>query len=168
MKNKIESLEGLYLYGVEHMSNGCEKARNAIKEIQNQATDKDVEELVKTSILAMDKALEIFDGIFKNHKKTISETQNKALTALGLEAKEWVLDNDFKHPALKDLAIVSKLRNLIHYPIAGFTAFIAQAKQLNFTEDLSLLQVEGKSVIDNKDALKLMDDLEKKLLKKLN
>ncbi|MBP2831071.1 DUF892 family protein [Aquimarina sp. U1-2] len=165
---EITTVKELYLTQVEDMSNGCEKSRSSIQKIKDKAQDKEVKEFVGIALSAMDKALEIFDGIFENHNRHFDNTQNKALTALGAEAEALVLEQDYEKSQLRDLAIISKLRNLIHYPIAGFETFITLAKHMGLEEDLSLLQKDGKSVISNDDAIKQMRDMEQRLLSELS
>lgn len=164
---KIETLQDLYLYGVRDMRTGCKKTFAAMRGMRDVATHPDLRTLTATAVERMEMAMETFDVILARHGQAADETANAALKALAEESDAWVAGMDYAEDALRDLAIVEKTRNLAHYPIAGFTAFIAQARALGFDEDVAALETGANPTEGGGDQMAEMDRIEAALLSSL-
>ncbi len=166
---KIETLKDLYAFGIEDMNDGCGKAYAAMEEMRDAATHPDLRRFMVGAVEAMDHSLAIFDRILTRLGIEPSHPQNLALAALGQEGLTWVVETDYSDPDLRDLAIVEKARNVAHYPQAGFTAFIAQARALRYEEDAAALGSTSASPsgADNATAFAAMDSIEADLLSRV-
>ncbi|NJL55168.1 DUF892 family protein [bacterium] len=164
---KINTLKELYLFGIQDMHDGCGKSFDAMQAMQAVASHDGLRRLTQEALKAMHQAMGIFAGVLSNHGVAAIATGNKALKALSDEANDLAVEAEFATPMLRDLAIVSKIRNIAHYPEAGFKTFIAQAEALGFEDDLRLLRGDGADTIDNALAFRLMADIEIEIFRQI-
>lgn len=118
---QINTLKDLYLFGIQHMNNGCGASLSDMRAMRDAATHPDLRSLLDHALGAMDHSLQMFDTILTRHGVTADNRHNRALTALGAEGRELGVDAHHATSDLRDLAIVAKVRNLAHYPEAGFS-----------------------------------------------
>ena len=162
---QIDTLQDLYVFGIEDMNNGCGRSKAAMEEMRDAATHPDLRALMDGALASMDGGLAVFDQILNRLGVEPSHPQNLALTALGEEGRSLVVDAEYADPDLRDLAIVEKARNLAHYPEAGFAAFIAQARALGYEQDVEALTSSMSPSGENSTAsLAMMDTIEADLL----
>lgn len=165
---KIDTLKDAYLFGIQDMNNGCQKCMDGMMAMKDAATHPDLQKMMEGAIGSMHHALEIFTTILARHGVTPDEThQNKALTALGIEGKEQTVGFDYADSRIRDAMIIAKVRNVAHYPQAGFQAFVAQAQALGLDDDVKTLRSGGApedGQISNEDAFAMMARLEEELL----
>lgn len=163
---KIDTLRDLYVIGIQDMNNGCRKSFSAMEAMRDAATHPELRELMGQALKAMEHSREMFDDILTRQGAQKGHDRNKALTALSEEGRELAGETDYGDPDLRDLAIVSKVRNLAHCPTAGFLAFVAQARTLGLDEDVEMLTGRKNPVTGDRASLDRMDRIERELLSK--
>tara|TARA_R100000365_G_C2725042_1_gene56576 strand:+ start:173 stop:676 length:504 start_codon:yes stop_codon:yes gene_type:complete len=161
---QIRTLKDLYIFGLQDMNDGCRQSFETMEAMRDLADHPDLKRLTEEALKAMHRALEIFSTLLEKHGAEKASTGNKALRALADEARELAVEGEFETPALRDLAILSKIRNIAHYPDAGFETFANQAHGLGFEDDVKLLKGEGADTIDNTEAFEMMRHIETALM----
>ena len=164
----IDTLQDLYLYGIRDMNTGCKATFDGMRAMRAAATHAEVQTFMDGALASMEHALDVFDGILTRHGAEQGETANKALKALADEGREWVVETTYADDALRDLAILEKARNVAHYPIAGFTAFVAQARALGHDADVEALESHAKPDAGSEDQMARLDAIEADLLSGLH
>ena len=160
---KIDTLHDLYIHGIRDMRTGCAKTFAGMEKMRDAAAHPEVRGLVEHGLASMRVAMETFDAILDRHGATPDETANKALASLAEEAPKWT-DGAYADARRRDLAILEKTRNIAAYPDAGFTAFVKQARDFGYVEDVAELGGDAKPDGGAEDQRAAMDRIETDLL----
>ncbi len=150
----IHNLKSLYILELQDMQNGCSMQRDAVVAMRDAATDEALKEAIGWNLDGIDKALEMFDTILDSHGADKAHDQNKGLTAIAEEAEDIAVSHHYEGDRLRDVAICSRYRYLLHYALAGFERYVDYAETLGLDADLKHLipmrdaQTEGLKKMD--------------------
>ncbi|MGB7404113.1 MAG: hypothetical protein WA906_00335, partial [Pacificimonas sp.] len=67
---KLDTLKDAYLFGIQDMNNGCQKAMEGMEAMKDAATHQELTKMMHGAIGSMHHALSIFDIVLERHGVT--------------------------------------------------------------------------------------------------
>ena len=113
MTTRIDNLKDMYLSELNDMYNGCSKMREAALKSRQKAGSDELKAHIDENIDGMDRTLEMLSSIVEKRGGTVDDTPNKALSAMGEEARAQAIEPSFATAELNDIAIIAKWRQMV-------------------------------------------------------
>lgn len=143
----------------------AEKAlTNTLPKLAEEATDRELSRAFTSHLKETEKQVKNLEKVFEQIGKTPEGHPCPGIDGIKKEHDDFMQENK-PSPDIRDAFLTGAGARTEHYEIAAYTGLVAKARALGEREAVGLLQENLKQ---EKDALKKMETIEKRLLKAQN
>jgi ferritin-like metal-binding protein YciE len=143
----------------------AEKAlTRTLPQLAQEASDGELSRAFTSHLKATEKHVTNLEKVFKEIGKVAQPHHCPGIEGIKKEHDDFMRENQ-PTPVIRDAFLTGAAARTEHYEIAAYTGLVNQARALGEREAVDLLQQNLK---DEKDALKKVESISKRLLKKSN
>jgi ferritin-like metal-binding protein YciE len=160
----VMSPEQLFVHELQDMYYAEKALTRTLPQLAQEATDGELSRAFSSHLKETQKHVTNIEKVFKEIGKVAQPHHCPGIEGIKKEHDDFMRENQ-PTPVIRDAFLTGAAARTEHYEIAAYTGLVNQARALGEREAVDLLQQNLK---DEKDALKKVESISKRLLKKSN
>lgn len=156
--------EQLFVHELQDVYYAEKALTKTLPTLANEATDRELSRAFTSHLRETQKQVQNLEKVFKQIGKPAEGHPCPGIEGIKKEHDDFMKENK-PSPGIRDAFLTGAGARTEHYEIAAYTGLVAKARALGEREAVSLLQENLKQ---EKDALKKLETIEKRLLKAQN
>ncbi len=160
----LMSPEQLFVHELQDMYYAEKALTRTLPQLAQEATDGELSRAFTSHLKETQKHVTNLESVFKEIGKVAQPHHCPGIEGIKKEHDDFMRENQ-PTPVIRDAFLTGAAARTEHYEIAAYTSLVNQARALGEREALDLLQ---QNLRDEKDALKKVESISKRLLKKSN
>jgi ferritin-like metal-binding protein YciE len=160
----VMSPEQLFVHELQDMYYAEKALTRTLPQLAREASDGELSRAFTSHLKATEKHVTNLEKVFKEIGKVAQPHHCPGIEGIKKEHDDFMRENQ-PTPVIRDAFLTGAAARTEHYEIAAYTGLVNQARALGEREAVDLLQQNLK---DEKDALKKVESISKRLLKKSN
>jgi ferritin-like metal-binding protein YciE len=160
----VMSPEQLFVHELQDMYYAEKALTRTLPQLAQEATDGELSRAFSSHLKETQKHVTNIEKVFKEIGKVAQPHHCPGIEGIKKEHDDFMRENQ-PTPVIRDAFLTGAAARTEHYEIAAYTGLVNQARALGEREAVDLLQ---QNLRDEKDALKKVESISKRLLKKSN
>ena len=160
----VMSPEQLFVHELQDMYYAEKVLTRTLPQLAQEATDGELSRAFTSHLKETEKHVANLEKVFKEIGKVAQPHHCPGIEGIKKEHDDFIRENQ-PTPVIRDAFLTGAAARTEHYEIAAYTGLVNQARALGEREAVELLQ---KNLREEKEALKKMETISKRLLKKSN
>jgi len=161
---QVTSPEQLFVHGLQDMYYAEKTLTKVLPRLAEQAKDRELSQAFKSHLKETERQVTNLERVFREIGKPAQAHQCPGIEGIKKEHDDFVKEYDASG-ALLDVFLTSSASRAEHYEIAAYTGLVSMARTLGHRQAVDLLQ---QNLRQEKDALKKVESISKRLLKQAN
>jgi ferritin-like metal-binding protein YciE len=158
----VMSPEQLFVHELQDMYYAEKALTRTLPQLAQEATDGELTRAFTSHLKQTEKHVTNLEKVFKEIGKVAQPHHCPGIEGIKKEHDDFMRENQ-PTPVIRDAFLTGAAARTEHYEIAAYTGLVNQARALGEREAVDLLQ---QNLRDEKDALKKVESISKRLLKK--
>ena len=160
----VMSPEQLFVHELQDMYYAEKALTRTLPQLAEEATDGELSRAFTSHLKETEKHVTNLEKVFKGIGKVAQPHHCPGIEGIKKEHDDFMRENQ-PTPAIRDAFLTGAASRTEHYEIAAYTGLVNQARALGERDAVELLQ---QNLREEKDALKKVETISKRLLKKSN
>jgi ferritin-like metal-binding protein YciE len=160
----VMSPEQLFVHELQDMYYAEKALTRTLPQLAQEATDGELTRAFTSHLKQTETHVTNLEKVFKEIGKVAQPHHCPGIEGIKKEHDDFMRENQ-PTPVIRDAFLTGAAARTEHYEIAAYTGLVNQARALGEREAVDLLQ---QNLRDEKDALKKVESISKRLLKKSN
>jgi len=160
----VMSPEQLFVHELQDMYYAEKTLTRTLPQLAQEATDRELSRAFTSHLKETEKHVTNLERVFKEIGKIAQPHHCPGIEGIKKEHDDFIRENQ-PTPAIRDAFLTGAASRTEHYEIAAYTGLVNQARALGEREAVELLQ---QNLREEKEALKKVETISKRLLKKTN
>jgi ferritin-like metal-binding protein YciE len=160
----VMSPEQLFVHELQDIYYAEKALTRTLPQLAEEATDGELSRAFTSHLKETEKHVTNLEKVFKEIGKVAQPHHCPGIEGIKKEHDDFMRENQ-PTPAIRDAFLTGAASRTEHYEIAAYTGLVNQARALGERDAVELLQ---QNLREEKDALKKVETISKRLLKKSN
>jgi ferritin-like metal-binding protein YciE len=160
----VMSSEQLFVHELQDMYYAEKALTRTLPQLAQEATDGELSRAFTSHLKETEKHVTNLEKVFKEIGKVAQPHHCPGIEGIKKEHDDFMRENQ-PTPVIRDAFLTSAASRTEHYEIAAYSSLVNQARALGEREAVDLLQ---QNLREEKEALKKVESISKRLLKKSN
>ncbi len=160
----VMSAEQLFVHELQDMYYAEKTLTRTLPQLAKEATDGELSRAFTAHLKQTEKHVTNLERVFKEIGKVAQPRHCPGIEGIKKEHDDFIRENQ-PTPVIRDAFLTGAAARTEHYEIAAYTGLVNQARALGEREAVDLLQ---KNLREEKEALRKMESISKRIFKKSN